>query len=93
MKTLPGTGLDTRKMPIALFISDLSASASFPGNLAVVSSPTKCRFITFQLSGPCAERVRGRGPWFPGPLTPEPRRLLTASPTEVGMANPQIPVT
>lgn len=65
MNTLPGSGLDTRKMPIALFISDLSASAPFPGNLAVSAPPpprppTKRRFIAFQLSGPCTERVRAR---------------------------------
>lgn len=39
VNTLPGSGLDTRKMPIALFISDLSASAPFPGNLAVSAPP------------------------------------------------------
>lgn len=40
VNTLPGSGLDTRKMPIALFISELSASAPFPGNLAVSAPPS-----------------------------------------------------
>lgn len=93
VKTLSSTGLDTRKMPIALFISDLSATPGFPGNVTVSVPPNEMQI--YRLSALQPLRREGEGPrtTVPGPLALEPRRFLTASPTEVGMANPQNPVT
>lgn len=97
VNTLPGSGLDTRKMPIALFISDLSASAPFPGNLAVSAPPAPPPNETqiYRISALWSLHREGEGQACShrGPFTPELRRRLTASPTEVGMANRQMPVT